>query len=131
MRKVYFIAILLATIFVLDHQSVMAQSKPDDITGEWLNADKDRRIQMLKATNDTYFAKISWLKKTDDAEYRIGQVVIKGLSFKAGEYEGGQAFSPANGGWVKATAKVKNNNTLDVTGYKYFLSKTRTYTRVK
>ena len=108
-----------------------AQTKADDITGEWLNADKDRKILMQKATNGTYFAKISWLKNANDAEYKIGQIVIKGLAFEKGGYKSGQAYSPSNGGWVKATAKLNNANLLDVTGYKYFLSKTRSYTRVK
>lgn len=131
MRKVYFIAIFLVAIFILNHQAVMAQSKADDITGEWLNADKDRKIQFFKSTAGSYFAKIIWLQNANDAEYKMGMIVIKGLAFKDGEYSGGQAYSPSNGGWVKATAKLKDINNLNVTGYKYFLSKTRSYTRAK
>jgi uncharacterized protein (DUF2147 family) len=99
--------------------------------GEWLNADKDRKILFTKAGNGTYYVKISWLKKANDEEYKMEMVVIKGLTFKNGEYSGGHHYSPSNGGWVKATANLKDINTLNVTGYKYFLSKTRTYTRAK
>ncbi len=122
---------ILTVLFLLIANVAFSQSTADDITGEWFNGDKDRKIQFVKATNGSYFAKISWLKNANDAEYKLGQVVIKGLAFKEGAYFGGQAFSPANGGWVKATAKLKNANQLDVTGSKYFISKTRTYTRAK
>ena len=131
MKQIYLIIFFTVGSIFLNTSVSKAQSKADDIVGEWLNADKDRKIQFTRAGNGTYNAKISWLKKANDEEYKMDMVVIKGLTFKNGEYGGGQAYSPGNGGWVKATAKLKDINTLNVTGYKYFLSKTRSYTRLK
>ncbi len=131
MKQVYLIIFLSIGMLFTNTPASVAQSKADDIIGDWLNADKDRKIQFTKAGNGTYYAKISWLKKANDEEYKMDMVVINGLTFKNGEYRGGQAYSPSNGGWVKATAKLKDINTLNVTGYKYFLSKTRSYTRAK
>ncbi len=111
--------------------TLIAQQEPDAITGEWLNANQDRRIQFLKANDGSYYARISWLKSARDPEYKPGQVVIKDLVFKDGSYKDGKAYSPENGGWVKCTAKLKDHQTLAVTGHKYFLSKTRVYTRFK
>lgn len=107
-----------------------AQAKKD-ITGEWINADKDRKVKLEKTQDGTFTGKISWLKNPKDAEYKVGQVVVKNLVFKDGKFVDGKAFSPSNGGWVKATAELENENTLALTGYKFFLSKTRHYTRVQ
>lgn len=122
---------LFFVVFILLANIVFAQANADDINGEWYNAAKDRKIQFFKSTNSTYFAKIVWLQNANDPEYKMGQVVIKGLAFKEGAYKDGQAYSPSNGGWVKATAKLNGINQLDVTGYKMIFSKTRTYTRAK
>ncbi len=123
--------LLLAGLLTSFTSPVIAQPVPDAITGEWLNANQDRRIQFLKAKEGTYYARISWLKSARDPEYKAGQIVIKDLVFKDGVYKDGKAFSPENGGWVNCSAKLKDHQTLAVTGHKYFLSKTRVYTRFK
>ncbi len=131
MKSILTTMLLVAGSLLSFSGTLIAQPGADAITGEWLNANQDRRIQFLKAKDGSYYARISWLKTATDPEYKSGQVVIKDLVFKDGSYNDGKAFSPENGGWVKCTAKLKDQQTLAVTGHKYFLSKTRVYTRFK
>ena len=123
--------IILTFLAVLFSVSFTWAQSSNDISGEWINADKDRTVKLEKLSNGTYEGKVSWLKNPADAEYKLGDLVIKDLVFNKGKYVDGQAYTPSNGGWVKCTAHLENDSTLALTGYKFFLSKTRHYTRVK
>lgn len=97
-----------------------------DITGIWLNEEKNRTIQIYKDKNG-FNAKMHALY-LPDAKYKTGMLVIKSLRNENGLYKNGKAYVPGYG-WVDCTALLQNEK-LYITGTKLGISRTRSYTRV-
>lgn len=96
-----------------------SQTTPaDKITGEWINDQKDKKLLFYKANDGSY-----------EAKGKNGQIMIKSLQFKDGKYYGGVLYLPAKETWVKCSARLKDDRTLDITGSKGMFSKTVTWTK--
>ena len=91
------IAILFAFIFA---STIVLAQKSDEITGKWLNKDKEAHLQIYKKGNK-YYGKLAWLKNPNDengqpkkdsknpsAELRsrtlLGLEILKGFEYKNG-----------------------------------------------
>ena len=61
----------------------------------------------------------------------IGLSMLEGLSKKGDHYTGGTIYSPKTGKTYDATLKIKDQNTLEVTGHVFVFSSTQTWKRVK
>lgn len=123
--------IILALVCICN--SLLAQTKPDDITGVWLTAGNEpAKIQIYKQ-GETYFGKIMWLKnpvengkprvdennpdKNKRSQPVMGLVILKNFKFDEDEWEGGKIYDPESGKTYSCTITLQNKNTLKVRGY--------------
>jgi uncharacterized protein (DUF2147 family) len=140
--------IFLSEFFYSYH--LLAQKNQDDIIGVWLVQKKDGKVEIYKQGN-SYSGKITWLSepnnkegkpKTDtnnpDAKKRsqtiIGLIIIKNLTWNGdAKWEDATIYDPNNGKSYSALIKMKDKNTLELTGYigMSFIGRTETWTRIK
>ena len=128
-KAIILLTILLITINVSKAQSSVA----DNITGIWLTAEKDAKIEIYKA-GDKYFGKIIFGKnlyeadgktlikdgKNPDAGLRgrpvLNLIILSGFVYNDGEYKDGKIYDPQNGKTYSAFMKLKGSR-LDLRGY--------------
>lgn len=84
----------IIVILLLAGQHLMAQTKPDDITGTWLTGDGERKVLIYKQ-NQKYFGKITWVKAADK-QNEVGKVVMRDLVFTGQEYDNGSFIMPSD-----------------------------------
>lgn len=143
--KLGFLLVLLPVLF-----GFIGAYKADDITGKWLNADKDAHIEIYKSDNK-YFGKIAWMKnpkdekgndKTDNnnpdpklrSRKRMGLVIIKNLKFDGSKsWEGGEIYDPKSGKTYSLECTLESKDKLNLRGYVglSMFGKTTQFTRVK
>ena len=112
----------------------------DAVTGVWLTAGKDCRIEIKRSKNGKYDGKIAWLKEpyepSDDGEAReikrdinnpdkskrneplVGLALLKNFAY-TGEnvWSGGTIYDPENGKTYKCQMTLTDPKRLDVRGY--------------
>ena len=132
-------------IFVFLSSGVFSQKQ---ITGVWLNQDKDAEIKIIEK-NNKYYGKITWLlnpknekgnpkKDTKNPnpekqkENILGLEIIKNLEFSKKEWNKGTIYDPKTGKTYKLYAKIKDKK-LHLRGYVgvSLIGRTNTWTRVK
>ncbi|WP_221392279.1 DUF2147 domain-containing protein [Dyadobacter sp. NIV53] len=105
----------------------------DRIIGEWLNEDKDGKIEIYK-TGNTYFGKVIWgnsiyeddgqtLKKdlkNPDEKLRqrniLNMVVLSNFTYSEDIFDNGKIYDPKSGKTYNCTMKLKDNK-LEIRGY--------------
>ena len=120
------------------------------ILGEWLNADKNGKVEIYKV-EENYFGKISWIKNPNnpdgtpqrdvlnpDTELRnqtiVGLVIMKNLQYDGDdEWEDGTIYDPDSGKTYSCTMEIDENGVLGIRGYIGFslLGQTTEWTKVK
>lgn len=112
-----------------------AATKPDDILGTWLSADKDLKVEIFKQ-NNKYFGKIVWFKctanqppmesylDTENANPKLknrpwlGMVNVQNLEFNPKSFwSNGTIYDPNSGRTYSALVKQKSANELIVRGF--------------
>jgi uncharacterized protein (DUF2147 family) len=112
----------------------------DAVTGVWLTAGKDCRIEIKRSTSGKYDGRIVWLKEPyepsengepsepkrdinnpDESKRNqllVGLALLKGFGY-AGDnvWSGGTIYDPENGKTYKCQMKLTNPKRLDVRGY--------------
>lgn len=105
----------------------------DGAKGIWINSEKDAKVEIYKS-GDKYFGKITWLKEAYEADGKspkkdnknlneklrgrtvMNLTIISGLSYKDGEWTGGELYDPKSGKTVNAKMKLKGHQ-LEIRGY--------------
>jgi len=126
------IAFLLITL-LFSTQVLLAQDK---ILGNWLNQEKDGRIEIYK-TGEKYFGKLVWGRdlmeadgktprkdrtdtKNSDPKLRsrplLGLVLLTNFTYGDGEWSGGKIYDPKSGKTYSCTMKLKGDK-LEIRGY--------------
>ena len=119
-----------------------------EITGVWLNQDKDAEIKITEK-NNKYYGEIIWLlnpknkkgnpkKDTKNPNPKkqkqtiLGLEIIKNLEFSKKEWTRGTIYDPKTGKTYKLYAKIKDKK-LYLRGYVgvSLIGRTNTWTRVK
>ena len=132
-------------LFVFLSSNVFSQK---EITGVWLNQDKDAEIKITEK-NNKYYGKITWLlnpknekgnpkKDTKNPNLKkqkeniLGLEIIKNLEFSKKEWNKGTIYDPKTGKTYKLYAKIKDKK-LHLRGYigVSLIGRTNTWTRVK
>lgn len=98
----------------------------DAIIGKWQNPDGTRHMEIYK-NGDKYFGKIIWLK-SDDGSVRMGDIVLKNLSFTKNQWKG---IALVKGKELDCSIAMPNTNTMSIKGKMGFISTTKTWTRVQ
>jgi uncharacterized protein (DUF2147 family) len=147
--KPVLIAFILVSGFLHSHY-LQAQKNSDDIIGVWLVAKKDGKVEIYKQGN-LYFGKITWLNEPNNAEGKpktdknnpdekkqnqaiLGLTIIKNLTWNGeAKWEDASVYDPNTGKTYSALVKMKDKNTLEMTGYigMSFIGRSETWTRVK
>ncbi|MDQ3109799.1 MAG: DUF2147 domain-containing protein [Bacteroidota bacterium] len=124
----------------------------NDISGTWMNADKDAHIKIY-GSYGKYYGQIVWMKEpldsitgkpqldklNKDPKLRsrpvMNMIIISGLEFDAGDQEwtDGTIYNPKGGDSYDLYCKMKDKNTLEVHFYMTIttIGKTFFWTRVK
>jgi len=126
--------LLLSTILLFVVSLSFAQSEPGDkIIGEWLNEEKDGKIEIYK-TGNLYFGKIIWGNsiyesdgqslqkdvKNPEEKYRNRQllnlVILHHFEYKDGIWDNGKLYDPKSGKTYHCIIKLRDDK-LEIRGY--------------
>lgn len=136
-----------ASILELGTISLLAQSKTstpgDAILGEWINADKDAKIEIYKIGNQ-YFGKIIWgtggdtkdLKNPDQklrSRDLVGLTILKNFVFDdKNTWIDGTIYDPKDGKTYSCKLTLKSDNKLDIRGFVgiSLFGRTETWTKI-
>ena len=124
----------LSIILFLSSLITFAQnSDADKIIGEWLNEDKDGKIEIYK-TGNSYFGKIIWgnsiyeddgqtltkdIKNPDEKLKQrniLNMVVLSDFIYADDIWDNGKIYDPKSGKTYNCTMKLKDNK-LEIRGY--------------
>lgn len=124
-----------------------AQTKADDIIGQWANEDGTADFEMYKA-GAGYAAKIIWLsnpkndksgdkldKNNPDKSLRtrpvMNMVILTGLTFSPEEnnWINGRIYNPEKGVYADCKASLTAQNELKITASKYLTTITKKWNR--
>ncbi|MCE1189329.1 MAG: DUF2147 domain-containing protein [Ignavibacteria bacterium] len=141
----------IIAILILQHSITFAQSKADDVIGNWQTSSKEpAKVQIFKS-EEKYYGKIFGIKtplndkgnpKADinnpDKNKRsnpiVGLLILKDFKFDGkNEWTEGTVYDPESGKTYSAYFYLSDINTLKVRGYVGFaaLGRTETWTRIK
>lgn len=140
------LTLLLITLFVATG-SLFAQSGADKILGNWLNEEKDAKIEIYKS-GEKYFGKLIWGKNLYEPDGKTsrtdrenpnpklksrkleGLVLLTNFTYDDGEWKGGKIYDPKSGKTYSCIMRFKGS-TLEIKGYVgiSLLGRTTTWTR--
>jgi uncharacterized protein (DUF2147 family) len=116
-RNLFLIAVFFNLFNVL-----VAQNKPDDIVGYYLNEDPFSgaisQIYIYNAGNGTYEGIVIWVNEEDRKKYE-GLVFLKEMTFneKENEWQNAVLTYPGKKGKFKAYMRLEKDGRLRVRGY--------------
>jgi uncharacterized protein (DUF2147 family) len=113
-----------------------ASYQASDITGTWLNKDKDAHIQIYEQ-DGKYYGKIVWLLTPIDPETGkpkldkhnpkdalktrpiMGLLILAGLTWNADDQQwtGGAVYDPKSGNKYNLECSLTDQNTMELRGY--------------
>lgn len=123
----------LKSLMIILFLGMSAQAQTADaILGNWLNEEKDAKIQIYK-NGSAYFGKIVWLKtpnetdgtpkldkKNGSASLRSrpiqNLVILTKFTYDDGEWEDGEIYDPKSGKTYSSNMKLKGDK-LEIRGY--------------
>lgn len=135
--------VVICIALLLGASSFVRWDAPADaILGDWLNQEKDGKINVYKS-GDKYYGKITWIKNTGKKDEKnpdpalrgkdvVGLIILKDLKYNDGVWEDGTVYDPKSGKTYDCTMKLKDGGkTLDIRGYIgiSLLGRTSTWTR--
>jgi uncharacterized protein (DUF2147 family) len=133
--------LFLFLVFSCFSVNIYSQSNEADmILGDWISPKNDVIVQCYKK-NNMYYGKIVWFKKYYyNLKYDPNAVpernwlnidVISKFKYKDNEWSDGQIFALKKGKTYEGFIKMKDINTMEVTGFAYIrmLSETLYFTR--
>ena len=120
------IIIILTIFFSLKCYSQNA----DAIIGKWLKTNKEDLIIEVYKEKAEYKGKVSWSK---DNKKPVGFVMLEHLKYnpKSKKWEGGKIHNTNSTRSYNATATMKPDGTLEVSGAVLFFRSKRAFRRVK
>lgn len=118
----------------------------NDISGTWINADKDAHIKIYSSYGK-FYGQVVWMKSpldsatgkpqldkfNKDPKLRsrpvMNMIVLKDLEFDAGdqEWQGGTIYNPKGGDSYDLFCKMKDKNTLEMHFYLTIPTRGRTF----
>ena len=120
-------------LFIFSITTFAQVGDADKILGEWLNEEKDGKIEIYK-TGNSYFGKIIWgnnifeddsktskkdVKNPDDklqSRTLLNMVILSDFQFNDGVWDNGKIYDPKSGKTYNCTIKLKDDK-LEIRGY--------------
>jgi len=103
-----------------------------DITGSWLSAKNDEGKQIsveIYNCGELICGKITAVHNSDNTSI-IGTEIIENMAKKSdSKYSGGRIYAPDDEKWYKSKIKVKDENTLKVSGCVAVFCRSQIWTR--
>jgi uncharacterized protein (DUF2147 family) len=108
--------------------NLFAQSKPDDIVGNWMTADKTTIVQIMKSGNN-YIGKLIWSKQKNRKDHlnpdegKKEKYLLNSLILTKFEHDGdqsyinGEIYDPNSGKTYDSNLTLVSKNRLKVQGY--------------
>ncbi|THU40525.1 DUF2147 domain-containing protein [Niastella caeni] len=105
----------------------------DAVVGNWLNAEKDAKVQIYKA-GGKYYGKIVWLKEPNEADGKtpkkdkknssealrsrpiLNLVILTEFTYDDGKWDDGEIYDPKSGKTYSSNMKLKGDK-LEIRGY--------------
>lgn len=88
---------------------------PEQIIGNWLTSDSERKITIYKQ-NEKFYGKIIWVKD-QKKDNEIGKIVMSDLEYREGKYDNGTFIMPDDKHQASCALEYKEENLLKVTIY--------------
>ena len=120
-KKIIFYILLLISVNCIDNH-IIAQNKPDDIVGYYLNEDPFSgaisQVYIYNAGNGTFEGIVIWVDQKERKKYE-GLVFMTGLIFnvKDNEWQNANFIYPGKNGKFKAFMRIEKDGRLRVRGY--------------
>jgi uncharacterized protein (DUF2147 family) len=120
--------LILAILLLLSNTIAFAQSKPDDIVGRWITADKSVIVQIMKA-DQKYIGRIVWGKQKNRKDhknpdqskrnkYLLNSLILTNFDHDGdNSYTNGEIYDPNTGKTYSSNLTLVNKNKLKVQGY--------------
>lgn len=124
-NRAMMVSLLTAGFLLLNTTTGLAQTA-DAIIGKWQNPDGNRQMEIYKS-GTAYFGKITWLK-TNDGKAKVGDIVLENMTYSSGKWQGTIKVMSNE---IECTVTMSGNNIINIKGKKGFMSKTKTWTRIK
>ena len=105
----------LAISLFLFFTNCMFSQKEEDILGNWLTQDGERKINIYKQETK-YYGKIYWVKDLKKNS-EIGKIIMMDLTFEGNEYDNGKFLMPTDKHNASCAAKVTKSNVLQIIIY--------------
>lgn len=133
--------LLIAVAFLFLKATVThAQAQAGDvILGDWMDSKKETVVHCFKE-NGKYYGRLIWVENlaargqplSREEDHFINYLVLKDFEYKNKEWAHGIIHQPKTKKTYTAYLKLKNNNTMQVVGYRFFrfLSESQIFTRV-
>lgn len=125
---------LILLVIILTSYNCYAQHNADAIIGRWLKIPKEDLIIEVYKVKDEYKGKITWSKNNDKTK-PTGFVILDELRYnsKSKKWENGKIHDPNSSRTYTASAKIKSDGTLEVSGYMgmKFLGTKKYFKRIK
>ena len=120
-------------LFVFSLVALGQNNDADKIIGEWLNEEKDGKIEIYK-TGNSYFGKVIWgnnifeedgktskkdLKNPDEKLQQrslLNMVILSDFLYTEGIWDNGKIYDSKSGKTYNCTMKLKDNK-LEIRGY--------------
>jgi uncharacterized protein (DUF2147 family) len=112
MKKLFFLLAIFSSV------NSFAQKEADAIIGNWINIPKQNTIIEVYKVNNEYKGKIIW-SKNSDVKKPIGFIILEKLQYsqRSKNWNNGKIHDPNSGKTYSASAKIKNDDILEVNGY--------------
>ncbi len=143
---IYSMKYVITLLLLMQQYLLFSQQAAERITGQWLNEEKDAKIEIYQS-GTLFFGKLIWGKnlilkdgrlrkdeKNPDAGLKertlLHTVILKDLEYNGKEWTGGTIYDPKSGNTYSCTLKL-NGDILHLRGYKGFtlLGRTTTWAR--
>ena len=142
MKKNYLpLPTIILFIFLMMNMSYGNAQVPngDLLLGDWTDSKKETIVHCYKQ-DGKYYAKTIWIQYLAHPDKPLPQhmqkwlnvMVMKGFKFEKNEWTNGVIFQPRTNKTYSAYIRLKDNNTMQVTGYVWlrFFSESETFSRV-
>jgi uncharacterized protein (DUF2147 family) len=128
MKKLFLLFIILSSL------KAFSQKEADAIIGKWINIPKQNTMIEVYKINNEYRGKIVWTKFPDEKK-PIGFIILEKLEYNSKRkiWDNGEVKVPNSAINYDATARIKDDGTLEVNGYIgfKFLGKKKNFRKVK
>ena len=138
-KLILYLSVLFVSILMNIRTTYAQVPNGDLLLGDWTDSKKETIVHCYKQ-DGKYYAKTIWIQYLAHPDKPLPKhmqkwlnvMVMKDFKFEKNEWTNGVIFQPRTNKTYSAYIRLKDNNTMQVTGYVWlrFFSESETFSRV-